>query len=111
MADTNAPRLKPEVRGFLRHIWRKAMTPDDWSRSGKPHPWWDDKSLAPMLSFPRFDLSESSYAFLLLARKTPAWREVYTKILDELIRRHTTYWAAVDWLTQIGPDPAGAQVR
>ena len=58
-----------------------------------------------MLSFPRFDLSESSYAFLLLARKTPAWREVYTQILDELLRRHTTFWAAVDWLTQIGPDP------
>jgi hypothetical protein len=58
-----------------------------------------------MLSFPRFDLSESSYGLLLLARKTPAWREVYTQILDELIRRHTTYWAAIDWLTQIGPDP------
>lgn len=105
MADGNAPRLKPEVRGWLRHLWRKAITPDDWTRNGEPHPWWDRKSLAPMLSFPRFDLSESSYAFLLLARKTPAWREVYTKILDELIRRHTTWWAAVDWLTQIGPDP------
>jgi hypothetical protein len=105
MAAGNAPRLKPEVRGWLRHLWRKALTPDDWSRSGAPHSWWDGKSLPPMLSFPRFDLSESSYAFLLLARKTPAWREVYTKILDELIRRHTTYWAAVDWLTQIGPDP------
>ena len=58
-----------------------------------------------MLSFPRFDLSESSYALLLMGRKTPAWREVYTRILDELVRRHTTHWAAVDWLTQIGPDP------
>ena len=100
-----APRLKPEVRGWLRHLWRKAITPDDWSRAGKPHPWWDDRSLAPMLSFARFDLSESSYGLLLLARKTPAWREVYTKILDELIRRHTTYWAAIDWLTKLGPDP------
>jgi hypothetical protein len=103
------PGLKPEVRGWLRHLWRKATTPDDWSREGEPHPWWDRKSLAPMLSFPRFDLSESSYACLLLARKTPAWREVYTRILDELIRRHTTYWAAVDWLTQIGPDPDRAR--
>ena len=58
-----------------------------------------------MLSFPRFDLSESTYALLLMARKTPAWREVYTKILDELILRHTTYWAAIDWITKIGPDP------
>lgn len=105
MADSAAPRLKPEVRGWLRHLWRKAMTRDDWSRGGEPHPWWDRYSLKPMLSFPRFDLSESSYAFLLLARKTPAWREVYTRILDELLRRHTTFWAAVDWLTQIGTDP------
>ena len=105
MTDRIAPRLKPEVRGWIRHLWRKAMTPDDWSRNGEPRPWWDGKSLAPMLSFPRFDLSESSYGLLLLARKTPAWREVYTKILDELIRRHTTFWAAVDWLTKLGPDP------
>jgi hypothetical protein len=102
-------RLKPEVRGWLRHLWRKAMTRDDWSRAGRPHPWWDDRSLAPMLSFARFDLSESSYGLLLMARKTPAWREVYTKILDELIRRHTTFWAAVDWLTKLGPDPDRAR--
>jgi hypothetical protein len=30
---------------------------------------------------------------------------VYTQILDELIARHTTFWAAVDWLTQFGNDP------
>ena len=58
-----------------------------------------------MLSFPRFDLSESSYGLALMADVTPAWREVYTRILDELVSRHRTYWAAVDWLTQIGPDP------
>jgi len=62
-----------------------------------------------MLSFPRFDLSESSYALLLMGRKTPAWREVYTTILDELVRRHTTHWAAVDWITTIGPDPDRAR--
>jgi hypothetical protein len=109
MGDGAAPRLAPQVRGWLRYLWRKATTPDDWSRGGEPHPWWDRSSMAPMLSFPRFDLSESSYAFLLLARKTPAWREVYTRILDELLRRHTTWWAAVDWLTQIGPDPDRAR--
>ena len=62
-----------------------------------------------MLSFPRFDLSESAYGLLLMADATPAWREVYTRILDELVRRHTTFWAAVDWLTQIGPDPDRAR--
>ena len=97
--------LNDQSRGWLRHLWRKATTEDDWSQGGTPHPWWDQYSMAPMLSFPRFDLSESSYALLLMGRKTPAWREVYTRILDELVQRHTTHWAAVDWLTQFGPDP------
>ena len=35
----------------------------------------------------------------------PAWREVYTRIMDELATRHTTYWAAIDWNTFIGPSP------
>lgn len=109
MAAPPSHRLNPRVRGWLRHLWRKAMKPDDWSRAGEPHPWWDRYSVAPMLSFARFDLSESSYGLLLMARKTPAWREVYTKILDELVRRHVTFWAAVDWLTQIGPDPDRAR--
>lgn len=109
MKPAASQRLKPEVRGWLRHLWRKAMTPDDWSSEGEPHGWWDQYSLAPMLSFPRFDLSESTYAFLPLVRKTPAWREAYTAILDALLRRHTTYWAAIDWLTQIGPDPDRAK--
>ena len=100
-----AAELSPKSKGWLRHLWRKAMTPDDWSKSGEPHRWWDRYSFPPMLSYPRFDLSESSYALLIMARKTPAWREVYVRILDELIRRHTTWWAAIDWLTQIGHDP------
>ncbi len=105
MAVLPSHRLNERVQGWLCHLWRKAMTPDDWTREGEPHPWWDSYSVEPMLSFARFDLSESSYGLLLMAGKTPAWREVYTQILDELIRRHTTFWAAVDWLTQIGPDP------
>ncbi len=100
-------RLSEPIRGWLRHLWRKSSNQeaDDWTRGGEPHPWWDRYSVEPMLSFPRFDLSESSYALLLMGRRTPAWREVYTQILDALIRRHTTFWAAVDWLTQFGPDP------
>ena len=109
MTSDDIPRLNAEVRGWVRHLWRKATTPDDWSRAGSPHPWWDDKSVPPLLSFARFDLSESSYGLLLLARKTPAWREVYTTILDQLLRRHTTYWAAIDWLTKLGPDPDRAR--
>lgn len=41
----------------------------------------------------------------MAADRTPAWREVYERILDELIFRHTGWWAAEDWLTQIGDDP------
>lgn len=104
----NTAALSPKAQGWLRHLWRKATTEDDWTRAGKPHPWWDGYSMPPMLNFPRFDLSESSYGLLIMARKTPAWREVYVRILDELLRRHTTYWAAIDWLTYLGPDPKRA---
>ena len=58
-----------------------------------------------MLSFPRFDLSESSYALGIMADLTPAWREVYSTILEKSVERHLTYWAAIDWITHIGPDP------
>ncbi len=99
------PRLNNRAIGWLRHLYRKATTPDDWSEDGTPHEWWDRYSTEPTLSFARFDLSESSYALGLMADQTPAWREVYAKILEELAERHLTYWAAIDWLTQIGPDP------
>lgn len=68
----SSKRLNERARGWLRHLWRKATTADDWSRDGEPHPWWDRKSVAPMLSFPRFDLSESAYGLLLMADATPA---------------------------------------
>ena len=58
-----------------------------------------------MLCWHRFDLIDSTYAVALMADVTPAWREVYGRILDELIFRHTGWWAASDWLTQIGHDP------
>jgi len=104
------PTVHPEhnerTRGWLRFLWQKATTPDDWSYGGEePHPWWDQYTAAPLLSYPRFDLSNSSYAVLLMADQTPAWREVYTRIMDELAGRHTTFWAAIDWNTFIGPSP------
>ncbi len=97
--------LGERAQGWLRFLHHKATTPDDWSEGGEPHPWWDRYSTPPMTAFPRFDLSESSYAMGMMADVTPAWREVYTEILDELVARNTTFWAAVDWLTQIGNDP------
>ena len=97
--------LNEHAQGWLRYIWDKATTQEDWSSKGDPLPWWDRTSTAPMCSFPRFDLSETAYSLPLMADQTPAWREVYVRIADELMGRYTTYWAAVDWLTLIGHDP------
>lgn len=121
------PRHNERTKGWLRYIWQKATYPDDWDYSsdiqrpwgirmppgpidwsedrGGPHPWWDQYTSAPVLSYPRFDLADSSYAVMLMADQTPAWREVYSRIMDELATRHTAYWAAIDWNTFIGPSP------
>ena len=96
-------------RGWLRYLYRKATTPDNWDKDGQPHPHWDDVTDAPRRSWHRFDLLESSYAMGLMADTTPAWREVYGRILDELAQRYTGYWAAKDWLDQIGDDPRRTQ--
>lgn len=100
------PELNDRACGWLRFLWEKATTEDDWSRWGVPHPWWDRYSIPGVTSYARFDLQYSTYAVLLMADQTPAWREVYTRIADELASRYPTYWGAVDWLTQIGDDPA-----
>ncbi len=102
---SNSPGLNPRAQGWLRHIWDKAVTQEDWSSNGEPNAWWDRNSTPPMCAFPRFDVSETSYALPLMADQTPAWREVYTRIADELVGRYTTYWGAVDWLSLIGHDP------
>ena len=97
--------LSDRSLGWLRYLYRKANTPDDWSRVGLPHPHWDDRSDPPMASWHRFDLVDSSYALGLMAHTTPAWREIYVQICDQLIERHTGWWSAADWLTQFGADP------
>jgi hypothetical protein len=91
--------------GWLRYLHRKATTPDSWDRDGHPHEHWDTASDPPMLCWYRFDLIDSTYAVAMMADLTPAWREAHGQILDELIFRHTGWWAAEDWLTQIGHDP------
>jgi hypothetical protein len=102
------PGLTPRGSGWLRFLWEKATTPDDWSSNGVPHAWWDRYTFPVVLSYGRFDLSYSAYGLLLMADQTPAWREVYTRIADELTARYPTYWGAIDWLTQIGDDPKRA---
>jgi hypothetical protein len=94
---------------WLRFLWEKATTQDDWSSNGVPHSWWDRYTAPVVLSYGRFDLSFSAYGILMMADQTPAWREVSTRIIDEFARRYPTYWGAVDWLTQIGDDPKRAR--
>jgi hypothetical protein len=101
--------LSPEEVVQLRFLWDKSTTVDDWSSSGVPHQWWDVYTNPVVTSYGRFDLQTSSYAVLLMADHTPAWREMYTQILDGLASRFPTYWGAIDWLTQIGDDPKRAK--
>jgi hypothetical protein len=102
------PGLSARGAGWLRFLWEKATTRDDWSSAGIPHPWWDRYTAPVVLSYGRFDLSYSAYGLLLMADQTPAWREVYTRIADELASRYPTHWGAIDWFTQIGDDPKRA---
>lgn len=102
------PELNRRAQGWLRFLWDKTTTEDDWGAHGVPHPWWDRYSSPVVTSYGRFDLHNSSYALLLMADQTPAWREAYTEIADGLARRYPTYWGAIDWLTQIGDDPKRA---
>ena len=84
--DVETNRLNKKSVGWLRYLFRKCVTKDDWSEDGEPHEWWDrvreplslslslssstdsnkntynkQNTFAPMASFPRFDLHESSY--------------------------------------------------
>src|SRR5690349_7203014 len=54
------PTLNRRALGWLRFLWEKSTTPDDWSSIGIPHPWWDRYSAPVVLSYGRFDLSFSA---------------------------------------------------
>lgn len=103
------PALNRRALGWLRFLWEKSTTADDWSSNGVPHPWWDRYTAPVVLSYGRFDLSFSAYGILMMADQTPAWREVYARMTDEMAKRYPTYWGAIDWLTQIGDDPKRAR--
>lgn len=105
MVNEQGPELSDRARGWLRFLWDKGTTEDDWSDQGVPHEWWDAYTSTPTCSFPRFDLSEMAYALPIMMESTPAWREVYVRITDELLWRYTSFWGAIDWITLIGPDP------
>ena len=50
--NNEIPQLNNRACGWLRHIWDKATTKDDWSINGDPLPWWDKPSTSPMCAFP-----------------------------------------------------------
>jgi hypothetical protein len=103
--STVSSGLNDRALGWLRFMWDKATTDDDWSDQGEPHIWWDRYTSPPMCTFPRFDVAEMGYILPMMLEATPAWREGYTRILDELLRRYVSFWGAVDWNTLVGPDP------
>ena len=103
------PATSDRSRGWLRYLYRKVTTPDNWDKDGQPHAHWDNITDPPVTSWHRMDLVRSGYAMPLMANQTPAWREIYGRVLDELLVRFTGYWAAKDWLDQIGEDPRRAQ--
>lgn len=101
-----APKLNDRAMGWLRHLHEKARGDDDWSyNSPGIHEWWDTHTLPPMCSWPRWDLQESSYAVALMADKTPAWREVYSEILDSFSSRYISHWGSADFINQFDDDP------
>ncbi|MFN7915247.1 MAG: hypothetical protein U0Q55_07900 [Vicinamibacterales bacterium] len=109
VTGSSFPVLNQRALGWLRLLWEKAVTVDDWTSNGVPHPWWDRYTAPVVLSYGRFDLSYSAYGVLMMADQTPAWREAYTRITDEFAKRYPTYWGAIDWLTQVGDDPKRAR--
>jgi hypothetical protein len=61
------PALSERACGWLRFLDRKVHVSDDWSRNGQLSELWDRTSTPPMMSFPRFDLLDSSYAVTPMA--------------------------------------------
>ena len=79
------PSLSKRSQQWLHYLHRKATTLDNWDKGGQPSEMRDGKSDPPMLSWHRFDLIDSSYAMALMADITPAWREIYSEVLDKIL--------------------------
>ncbi len=50
------PSTSERSRGWLRYLYRKATTPDNWDKDGEPHLHWDNITGEPRRSWHRFDL-------------------------------------------------------
>ncbi len=50
------PATSDRSRGWLRYLYRKATTPDNWDKDGEPHAHWDNVTGPPTTSWHRMDL-------------------------------------------------------
>jgi hypothetical protein len=97
--------LTDEALGWLAFLDRKTTFDDSWFKDDNVHPSWDNYTGAPIGVYHRYDLSYATYALGLMSENTPAWREVYGKILGYMSDRFLEYWAMWDWIENSGPDP------
>ncbi|WP_399896443.1 hypothetical protein ACGH7X_41395 [Streptomyces sp. BBFR51] len=99
------PSLSDEAIGWLAHLNRKVDFGGTWTIEDTPHESWDDRSFTPFGNFARYDLTWSQWSLALMAETTPAWREIYTKILGFSSDRYLEYWSLYEWLEHRGDDP------
>ena len=48
-------------RGWLRYLYRKATTPDNWDKDGEAHPHWDSYTREPTASWVRMEATCTGY--------------------------------------------------
>ena len=99
------PALTDEALGWLAYLNRRVDFGGTWFKGDEPHASWDNLSDPPLGNYYKYDLSWQSYAIGLMADQTPAWRELYSKILDFSAQRFLEYWTLFDWVERRGPDP------
>ena len=101
------PTLTDEAMGWLGYSRRRTtvLAAGKWGKDDLVHRSWDNFTGSPIDNYYRYDLTFSTFAVALMAAQTPAWREVYTDILDVTLQRFMEYWTFFDWVQNRGEDP------
>lgn len=101
------PALTDEAMGWLAYSHRRTtvLAAGKWGKDDQVHKSWDNFTGDPIDNYYRYDLTFSTFAIALMAEHTPAWREVYTDILDVTLQRFMEYWTLFDWVENSGEDP------
>ena len=89
-------------RGWLRYLYRKATTPDNWDKDGEAHPHWDAYTREPTASWARMDLRESSHAMVSNSRQSchplsPSFRGIELRKLPGLESSASAHHAGNRW--------------